>query len=400
MITEHRRLDRARFVAGCALGFAVSWNISNTGAVAPALAAHYHASLGPVGGLAATPFLGEVAIMIPGGHAIDRFGARVVGPLALALVVAGSALLLAPGGIAMALAARFLVGLGVGVGFVAGAVLVQSAAGDRSTLAQGLYGGLSLSGGGLALAIVPQLTGWLGWRAPYVSAIAVALIGLAAPALAGAPAPRHAAAASTSLRSLLADPRLAVLGLVSASSFGLSVIVGNWVVALVERTTGASAGAAGAIAALTLLVGIVGRPLGGVLAHGHLRRTRAVLVGAALLGALGATLLAVTSSTAAAIVGAAAVGLAGGLPFGTAMSGAPRTRPEAPGVAVSAMNLYPVATIVAGAPLLGLAFALPGSGRAGFVIVAALWLASATAAGRAAALASGRKQPGAEPFEI
>ncbi|MGH2859482.1 MAG: MFS transporter [Solirubrobacteraceae bacterium] len=386
---DARRLHRGRFVAGCALGFAVSWNISNTGAVAPLLAAHYHASLGPVGGLAATPFLGEVVIMIPGGRAIDRFGARVTGSLSLALVVAGSALLLAPGGIALALAARVIVGLGVGVGFVTGAVLVQSAAADHSTLAQGLYGGLSLSGGGLALAIVPQLTGWLDWRAPYVSAIAVALIGLAGPALAGAPA-RHPAAAGVSLRALLADPRLTVLGIVSASSFGLSVIIGNWVVALVEHTAGASAGAAGAIAALTLLVGIVGRPLGGALAHGHLRRTRAILVCAALLGALGAALLAVTSATVPAIVGAGAIGLAGGLPFGTAMSGAARTHPEAPGVAVSVMNLYPVVTIVAGAPLVGLAFALPGSGRAGFVIVAALWLASAVAAAPAAALASTR----------
>lgn len=393
IVGRERRQRRARFAGGCALGFAVSWNIANTGAMAPALAGHYHVALGLVGGLAATLFLGEVAVMIPGGRAIDLLGPRRIGQLALALVALGNVLLLGLEGIGPALAARFVVGLGVGLGFVAGAVFVQSAAGDRGTLAQGAFGGISLSAGGLALALVPQLEPWLTWRAPYLSAIAAVLAGALALSGTREQAGQGDARAAVSVRSLLTDPRLAVLGLLHASSFGLSVIVGNWVVALLQRNDGTSAGTAGAIAALTMLVGIVGRPLGGALARGRPRATLGVLASAALLGGAGTALLAASSVTWPAVLGAAAVGLAGGLPFGAAMGGAPRIHPEAPGAAVSTMNLYPVVTIVFGAPLLGLAFSLPGDGRAGFVIVAALWLASGVVAPRAAALACGPTPP-------
>jgi hypothetical protein len=40
------------------------------------------------------------------------------------------------------------------------------------------------------------------------------------------------------------------------------------------------------------------------------------------------------------------------------------------------MNTYPVMTIVCGAPLVGLAFDLPGDGRFGFAVLAALWLSA------------------------
>ena len=37
------------------------------------------------------------------------------------------------------------------------------------------------------------------------------------------------------------------------------------------------------------------------------------------------------------------------------------------------VNAWGIAAIVAGTPLLGLAFSLPGEGRVGFAAVAALW---------------------------
>ena len=48
-----------------------------------------------------------------------------------------------------------------------------------SAFAQGLYGGVALGGGGLALALVPAAAGWIGWRAPFATAVALALAGLA-----------------------------------------------------------------------------------------------------------------------------------------------------------------------------------------------------------------------------
>jgi hypothetical protein len=39
-------------------------------------------------------------------------------------------------------------------------------------------------------------------------------------------------------------------------------------------------------------------------------------------------------------------------------------------------NVGPVAAIVCGAPLVGLSFGLPGNGRIGFAVLAALWLSA------------------------
>ena len=54
---------------------------------------------------------------------------------------------------------------------------------------QGLYGGATMAGGGLALMIVPALTAATGWRAPYWSALLLALAA-AVPTLAARGLPR------------------------------------------------------------------------------------------------------------------------------------------------------------------------------------------------------------------
>ena len=77
--------------------------------------------------------------------------------------------------------------------------------------------------------------------------------------------------------------------------------------------------------------------------------------------------------TALDAAAAALIGVAAGLPFGVTLAGATRARPEAPGAAVGAMNIYPVLAIVCGAPLVGLTFSLTGRGRIGFAVLAAMW---------------------------
>ncbi|MGH2872888.1 MAG: MFS transporter, partial [Solirubrobacteraceae bacterium] len=163
-------------VGGCTVGLAISWNIANTGPVATQLAHRYGTSLGVIGLLPAVLFFAELPMMLPGGRAIDRFGAKPVGVLAVAIsLVANAALLLATSAGA-ALALRTFAGLGVGLGFLAGAIYAQdgtstpaTAGGRSAALASGIYGAAALTGGGLALAVVPQLAGPLGWRAPYAT---------------------------------------------------------------------------------------------------------------------------------------------------------------------------------------------------------------------------------------
>ena len=92
-----------------------------------------------------------------------------------------------------------------------------------------------------------------------------------------------------------------------------------------------------------------------------------------LAGTLGIVVLFLAPGTALDAAAAALIGVAAGLPFGVTLAGATRARPEAPGAAVGAMNIYPVLAIVCGAPLVGLTFSLTGRGRIGFAVLAAMW---------------------------
>ena len=57
-----------------------------------------------------------------------------------------------------------------------------------------------------------------------------------------------------------------------AASLGLSIVIGNWVVTLLHRHGGLSKSSAGLVGALTLMLGIVTRPLGGWILHERPRR--------------------------------------------------------------------------------------------------------------------------------
>jgi MFS family permease len=155
------------------------------------------------------------------------------------------------------------------------------------------------------------------------------------------------------------------------------VVVANWVVEALDRHAGLSHATAGPIGALTLLLGIVTRPLGGWILRRHGDRvTTAVLAASLVSGAAGTVLVSVASSAAAATIGAALLGAGAGISFAPAFTWAARTRPDAPGAAVGLVNGVANAVVLVATPLVGLTFALPGEGRIGFAVVAAGWLAA------------------------
>ena len=89
-----------------------------------------------------------------------------------------------------------------------------------------------MPGGGLALMILPPLTDATSWRAPYWSALLLALLA-ALPLLAATGLPRDRAHEGAWRRSETAP--LLPLGVLQAATFGLAVVAGNWVVPLLER---------------------------------------------------------------------------------------------------------------------------------------------------------------------
>lgn len=333
-----------------------------------------------VGLLTTALFVTHLAAQLPAGLASDRVGAHRVALVACAAAAAGNALLLVDDTLWLGLLGRLVVGLGSGAGFVAGLDLVR--AGGGGPLLQGVYGAATMAGGGLAIAVVPALTDATSWRAPYASALVLALAAALGP-LAVRGLPR----VGRSDRGVLGDPRLLPLGVLQAATFGLAVVAGNWVVPLLERG-GAGSSEAGLLGGLVLLAGIVTRPLGGVLALRATGHTRELLGGSLLAVAGGAALLAVRGPLWLSAAGALLLGLAAGIPFAAIFEIAQRLRPDAPGAAIALVNGCAVLTILVGTPLAGLAFELPGDGAVAFAAIAG---ASLAALGAARALPTARR---------
>jgi MFS family permease len=354
-------------VGAIGVATAVGWNIAALGAIATRLAHAYHVGLATIGLLTTVQFVVHMAMQIPGGRAADRFGARPTAFAGLAALAVGNAISLPAADVALGFAGRAVVGFGTGLAFVSGSDYIRARGG--TAFLQGVYGSGSVLAPGIALALVPVLADSTGFRAPYLSAIAVA--GLAAAVLALAPpAPRSARHAGEHLDAgLFRDVRLHRLGAIHAMSFGFSVVVGNWTVTLLEHH-GQAKGAAAAAGSLTLLLGFFTRIVGGALL-GRADVSRWVAA-SLVLGGAGAVALAAPLPLAALFVAAAVVGLAAGVPFAMAFAGAAAARPDAPGTAVGFVNAWAALVIVAGAPLVGLTFSLPGNGRIGFVAVGVL----------------------------
>ncbi len=338
------------------------------------LSHEYGVRLGTIGFLTTALFVSHLAMQIPGGRLVDRHGARTMGTVALTVVIVGNALGLVAGTFAVGVLARLVTGLGTGIGFVAGADYVRSKLGTPT--AQGIYGGASVGGAGLAIGLVPLAALAVDWRAPFVAGLVVAALALGVLRLAPAAVPSHRGPLPVPFRAVLRDRRLYPLAVLHTASFGFSVILGLWTVSLLEHD-GYRSEVGGVIGSLTLILGLVTRPLGGKLIERWPARTVRIVQGSMLAGAAGTALLLLDLPIALRVVGAALLGLAAGIPFAYAFTRAQALRPDAPALAIGFVNACATFTILVGTPLVGFTFALPGEGAIGFAVIAALWAAAA-----------------------
>jgi MFS family permease len=373
-------------VAGCALGATSGWNFGNLGGIASELAGAYGVGLATIGLLTTAMVMTHLAIQIPGGKASDRFGPVRTGAMALVVLSAGNALALAGPEAGLAIAARAIVGVGTGLAFISGSALVRESGG--SPFAQGVFGGVSLAPGGLALAIVPQLEEALGWRAPFWTALALSVAVLAAvlalaPGVGVRPMGLTPIAGGRGLTpnanppaGVLRDRSLYRLAILYSASYGLGVVLANWVVELLQRHSDMSDAAAAAVGALTLLLVVVSRPLGGWVLSARPRSARPAVAASIVAGVAGTLALVAADPVWLAVLGGLLVGLGAGIPFSPAFTGAAATRADAPAAAVGFVNTAANLVVLLGTPLLGLGFSVSGEGRLGFVLLAVLWLAT------------------------
>ena len=369
---------RAALAAGIALGAAVGYNIGNVGPAADILARRYGVGLGTIGFLTTALFVTHLATQIPGGKLVDRRGARTLAMAALALIGLGNVVALGLPSFAAGLVGRLVAGLGTGIGFVGGSDYVRATVGTAG--AQGLYGAAAVGGGGLAIAVVPLAEPAFHWRAPYATALIVALAVLLS--LPFAPKdPSHGRRRKSHrvrVAEIVRDRRLHSLAVAHSASFGLSVVAGSWAVSLLQHD-GYARRSAGAVAALTLLGGLVTRPLAGRVLQRRPVTAARLLAVSMLAGAAGTALFLLDLPIALRVAGAAVLGLAAGIPFAAAFAGAQAIRADSPGAAIGFVNSCATLVILVGTPVVGFTFALPGHGRIGFVAIAVLWCLAAVA---------------------
>lgn len=371
--------------AASALGLALGFSFGNIGPIADLISIEYGIGLVTVGVMTMAVALVHALAQIPSGRIADRFGARRVALAGIVVVVVTNALALIAPSAGLAIGMRLLMGLGTGAAFIAGTQYVRTI----GPVAQGTFGGAALGGAGLAIAVMPTVATGLGWRAPWIASIVV--LGVAFALLVVAPrGPPALGAVGTRQGSagrrggLFHDPALYRLGAMHMASMGLSLVVANWIVTMLTRTTTLTVELAGALGSMTLLLGMATRPLGGWLMRRRPEHTRTAIAVSLTACAAGTILVAAGGPVALPVVGAALIGFWAGIPFAPVFQGASQRRPEAPGTAVGLVNMMANGVVVIGTPLLGLAFSAPLEGRIGFFVVATTWVAALLALPRSA----------------
>jgi MFS family permease len=377
-VDQRAKAERRALVCVCVVGFAFSANYTNHAPLAGTLMRQFGFNQTLAGLLTTGIFFTHAAMQLPGGHMVDRLGAPRVLTFALAWVAAGNFAIAFSGSYWQLLAWKVFVGLGTGTCVMAGARYIHDAlATPRLSFGQGLYGGSILLGSGFVIFAVPRISSWLGWRGAFLASTAVAAGAWILWVLAAPPAPRGERAQGR-FRDMLRTRQLWLLGLMQMASFGLAIVVGTWITALLSndfRMPGARAGLAGSF---VLLLGIGMRPLGGALK----RRVgiRALLAASFFMNAVGCFALASGGhSLSLAVVAVGLIGTGCGLPYAALFTRAGALVPGRAGAAMGLINMLGIIMILVGAPLAGRLADWSGSFRSSFLALAIFSLVACAA---------------------
>lgn len=364
-------------MSACAAGFAFSANFTNHSPMLGVLRSGFALSQTQAGLLTTAVFLTHAMMQVPGGRLADRYGALRVIVLALVWVALANAALGLAATFAQLLLFKAIAGLGTGACFAAGArYIVACFRGRALHLAQGFYGGSIFLGAGFVIFAVPQLLDLVGWRGAFLCCAVLALmVALGCHWFAAQPEPAHHLPAR--LAELLTHRELWLLGVVQMASFGLNMVVGTWITALVKTSLGMPLKAAGLFGSVVLLAGIFTRPLGGWLAH-HMR-LRPLAGASLLLNALGCALLAASHSAALVFAAILMLALGCGAPYAACFNRAAALFPGRAGAAMGLVNMIGIAAILAGAPATGWLADATGAFRSSFLGLAAFTLLAAAA---------------------
>ena len=306
-----------------------------------------------------------VVTMFVGGELSDRYGAKRVVAVGVALSLAGNVLFAMAPSYALLLVAKAIAGFGSGLAFLSGVRYVASLYGAaRSHVGQGLFGGGYPLGSALGVWSMAPIATAYGWRVAMGVASALIALVLAAWLLAPeVPRPRTTGWLVDALRCA----NCWLTSLEHAAGFGLGLAAGTWITVYLLREFALPLELSGVLGSLLLVIAVFARPLGGYLVARELATTKQMMRAAQVSILAGVALLAApTRPLAVALVGALLVGLGVGLPYAAVFNTAGASLRAAPGASQGLTAVGGTAGALLLAPLIGYAVE-----RAGF---SAAWL--------------------------
>jgi nitrate/nitrite transporter NarK len=345
----------------CFAGAAQTLVLINHAPLLPLIMRDFGITPAQAGLLSAAMFLGAGLLAIPAGHLTDWIGARRMTVLSIVILgVSTLALAVAPSYLAM-LAIRFFSGAGVSSSFIAVSHYVNALwSGPGRALAQGLLGGSMQLGMGVAIFVLPWVAEHSSWR----MAFAVCALPLAAALALWLPAARssHAEGTRAPVRKVVGDPAVWRLGLVNASTFSLTVLLGTWIAVYFVHEFGLTLTASGMLGSQASILGMLGRPLGGVILARDIMGARSLIRWTLTGSVLALLVLALPGRPVGVAVAAViVVGMTAALSYAGMLVIAARVRPEALGTLLGVVSSVATLTVIVGAPLMGALLSASGS---------------------------------------
>ncbi|SPJ16162.1 conserved membrane hypothetical protein [Syntrophobacter sp. SbD2] len=266
---------------------------------------------------------------------------------------------------------KFIIGIGTGSAFIAGARYVPTFfAGKEIQGAQGIYGGSILLGSGFVIYGVPQLLAAVGWHGVFfvtggMAGVFALLWHFLAP-----DTPRHTTSPKINWTNVLANPNIWLLSWAQLGSFGVIIAAGVWVNTLLIKSIHLDPKTAGMVGSAVLLLGIISRPLGGLILGRNILSTRSLLVSACAGLALGFAWMGLSTTVCMAATAIFFTGIMAGLPFAGIFNGARDNCPATPGVAMGFVNTWGAAGVMILPPVIGRLVDITGTFVSGFYVLA------------------------------
>jgi nitrate/nitrite transporter NarK len=365
-------------LAACLSGAIRGANLTDHAPLIPLLTGDLGFGPGEAGLITATVFLTLAIGQFLGGPLCDRFGTTSTGAWSMTVAALGTAALAGANSLSDLVAVKVVVGLAAGISATVGMRLAGTYFDEtRRHLTMGLHGGSVVLGSGLAVSLMPRLASATDWRTAFVIA---ALVGLAIVALWVA-APGVTGARSANPLGAVGVRDVWLLGAINLTTVALGLVLGGWITIYFVEDLGLRLVDAAAIGSLMLVLGIVVRPIGGVLVRRGLLHPNTAILVSVLVTFAGVVLLCLPGRPlAVAALGVLLLGVGTNLPFSAIYITGAASLPSAPGAALGMIGGLGTLASVPAAGAVGWIYATTGSFVLPFAIVATIVLVGIGAA--------------------